>query len=285
MANFKLIWDNKTDSSTLSGGFWEALLPLTNVQDKLLQKTARSEDVALTSTQFNCDTDPASSIQAIVLCNHNMSLTSLIRIRLSDDVYFATSDYDSGWVDVFESVYSPENVNWEDDNFWFGKLDQRSLSGYSVNYTHLMTESYSNQYMRIEINDTGNSDGYVEFGRLITAPIFQFVKNAIYGATISWKDETIVSESIGGSAFHEQRQKRRNYSFSTDFMDVDEALESVFELQRNRGVSGEIFLIPDSDDVLNSFRTSFLGRFTKLEGITHRFFSKYKTSYNIEEIL
>lgn len=285
MANFKLLWDQKTDGVTLSGGSWEADLPLTNVQDRLLQKTARSTDASISSTKFDIDLLKSTSVQSLILVNHNLDEDALIRIKLSDDATFTTSDYDSGWVNVYKSVFSVDSVEWENDNFWFGRLASGDLAGYSLNYIHLLDVPYSNRYIRVEIDDTANSDGYVDIGRLWVTPVFEFDFNAIYGATISWNDPTVVSTAIGGSTFFDDRAKKRNYRFSTDMMSVTESMESIFEIQRSKGISGEIFILPDSDDSINIFRTSFLGRMTKLAGITNHFFKRNKSDFSIEELL
>ena len=287
MANLKMLWNNECDDATLSGGSWDATLTLANLQDRQLQLTARSTNDDLTSTIINADLGTDNPIiQSMVIVNHNLSInTSLFRIRLSDDVTFATSDYDSGWLDVYESLFTTNNLDWEDSNFWFGKILLDDLQGYSLNIIHLMPETYSNRYVRIEFDDTANTDGYIDLGRLMLAPIQALDINMEYGANIGWIDNSLVSESIGGAEYFDDRSKKRELKFTVGAMGKEESMQRMFELQRRKGVTGEIFVIPDSDDAENMFRESFLGRMTRLTPQTHQLINRYKTAFQIRELL
>lgn len=287
MANLKMLWNNECDDATLSGGSWDATLTLANLQDRQLQLTARSTNDDLTSTIINADLGSDNPIiQSMVIVNHNLSInTSLFRIRLSDDVTFATSDYDSGWLDVYESLFTTNNLDWEDSNFWFGKILLDDLQGYSLNIIHLMPETYSNRYVRIEFDDTANTDGYIDLGRLMLAPIQALDINMEYGANIGWIDNSLVSESIGGAEYFDDRSKKRELKFTVGAMGKEESMQRMFELQRRKGTTGEIFVIPDSDDAENMFRESFLGRMTRLTPQTHQLINRYKTAFQIRELL
>lgn len=282
-----MLWNNECDDATLSGGSWDATLTLANLQDRQLQLTARSTNDDLTSTIINADLGTDNPIiQSMVIVNHNLSInTSLFRIRLSDDVTFATSDYDSGWLDVYESLFTTNNLDWEDSNFWFGKILLDDLQGYSLNIIHLMPETYSNRYVRIEFDDTANTDGYIDLGRLMLAPIQALDINMEYGANIGWIDNSLVSESIGGAEYFDDRSKKRELKFTVGAMGKEESMQRMFELQRRKGVTGEIFVIPDSDDAENMFRESFLGRMTRLTPQTHQLINRYKTAFQIRELL
>lgn len=287
MANLKMLWDNKGDDAVLSGGSWDGTLNLANLQDRQLKLTARSTNDNLASTIINVDLGASkAAVQSMVIVNHNLSInTSLFRIRLSDDNTFTTSDYDSGWIDAYESLFSTENLEWENDNFWFGKLLVDDLGGYSLNIIHLMPDSYFNRYARIEFDDTTNVDGYVDFGRLILAPIQNLDINMEYGSNIGWIDNSLISESIGGAEYFDDRSKKRELKFTVGAMDKEESMQRMFELQRRKGTTGEIFVIPDSDDAENIFRESFLGRMTRLTPQTHQLINRYKTAFQIREIL
>ena len=282
-----MLWNNECDDATLSGGSWDATLTLANLQDRQLQLTARSTNDDLTSTIINADLGTDNPIiQSMVIVNHNLSInTSLFRIRLSDDVTFATSDYDSGWLDVYESLFTTNNLDWEDSNFWFGKILLDDLQGYSLNLIHLMPETYSNRYVRIEFDDTANTDGYIDLGRLMLAPIQALDINMEYGANIGWIDNSLISESIGGAEYFDDRSKKRELKFTVGAMNKEESMQRMFELQRRKGTTGEIFVIPDSDDAENMFRESFLGRMTRLTPQTHQLINRYKTAFQIRELL
>lgn len=91
MANIFLAWQNRIDEATLSGGSWNSSLPLTNVQNRQVQKVARSSDAANASTKFDLDLGSGQSIGVLALVVHNISASGKVRISASND----TTAYDN----------------------------------------------------------------------------------------------------------------------------------------------------------------------------------------------
>ena len=83
-SNILLAWNNRTDSGTLSGGSWSASLPLANLQNRQVQKVARSSNAATSSTQFRIDLGQSRTIGVLALVVHNISVTGKARIVGSD---------------------------------------------------------------------------------------------------------------------------------------------------------------------------------------------------------
>lgn len=84
MANIFLAWNNQTDGGTLSGGSWLAALPLTNLQNRVIQKVARSTDTAIGSTQFQIDLGASTMIGVLGLIYQNMSVSAEVRLTAAD---------------------------------------------------------------------------------------------------------------------------------------------------------------------------------------------------------
>lgn len=80
MANIFLAWQNRADEATLSGGSWLPSLPITNMQDRQLQKVARTSSAALSATQFDIDLGQPRPIGVLALVNHNISVTGRVKI-------------------------------------------------------------------------------------------------------------------------------------------------------------------------------------------------------------
>jgi len=77
MANCRLLWKNLANNAALSGGAWQAALPLANVKDTLISKVARSTNVNLASTQLLVDLgDTAPIYDTVALVNHNLSASA-----------------------------------------------------------------------------------------------------------------------------------------------------------------------------------------------------------------
>ncbi len=286
MANLTLIWNNQSDSATLSGGSWLAGLPLSNMQDTLLKKTARSTNATTANTQFDLDLSVTPPLyESICLLSHNLSTSAQVRVRCSDSATFTTSEYDSGWVDAYAYSVPTTELPWESDNWWSGKPAAFDLLGYSLNTVILTGSLIDARYIRVEFDDTGNSDGYIEVGRLMVAPITELLVNMSYGANLAWDDSSLMKESIGGTEFFANRTKKRLFNCSAEYMRDDEALGGIFEMQKHQGLTGEIFVLPDRDNTAHSFRNSFLARMTQLGGIEKYMHNLNKTTYSFKELL
>ena len=64
----------------MSGGSWLSSLPITNMQDRQLQKVARTSNATLAATQFDIDLGQARPIGVLSLVNHNISVTGRVKI-------------------------------------------------------------------------------------------------------------------------------------------------------------------------------------------------------------
>lgn len=73
---------NRSDESTLSGGSYQATLPLTNVQNRRLKQVARSTNTAIANTQWQGDFGSTKTIGICALLNLNWSNEAQWRFRL-----------------------------------------------------------------------------------------------------------------------------------------------------------------------------------------------------------
>ena len=263
MSNLTMIWNNQSDSASVSGGNWLTTLPKTNVQNRLLTIVARSIGVATSATQMDLDLGPGSNVySAICILSHNLSVNATVRVTADPVAGFPAPVFDSGWVDAYAYVVPMSERLWEMPNWWDGKPTEDDLEGYSLNtliYTDVLTTA---RYIRVEVDDTTNVNNYIDIGRIIVAPMTELAINTDYGATLSWTDRSEIGESIGGSEFFDSRLKKREFTCAGSNMFDDEALGTIFEIQKQQGITGEIFIVPDQSDTKHGFRRSFLARMT-----------------------
>jgi len=121
MSNAILAYGNRADAATLSGGNWQPSLPLTNLQNRRLAKTARSTSLALANTKFDADLGQNRLVRVIALVAHNASLAALYRVRLSAVADFATTAHDTGWLPFWSVVYPFGGLPWGAPNWWTGQ--------------------------------------------------------------------------------------------------------------------------------------------------------------------
>lgn len=286
MANVFLAWQNRTDEGTLSGGSWRASLPLLNLQSRQVQKVARTADTALASTQFVIDLGQSRSIGVLALVVHNISVAGKVRIRASDSPGFASVYYDSGWVSVWPAGMIPQSLlEWEDDNFWLGTLSQQARAGYQSPFINILPSAVNMRYWKVEIDDTANPDGYVHIGRLFMAQGWRPGINYAYGAELGYEDPTPVDTSLSGAEFFDIRSRFRVFSFELQYISDSDAYSYALDIQRIAGISGEVLLIPDSDDVARMPVRSYVGRLRQLNSVSQQQLTAHSARFEIKELL
>lgn len=95
---------NRVDAGSLTGGSFVSSLPLSNLQNKLLGRVARTTNALEASTNFTVDLNNSQATKIISLVNHNISLDGTWRIRSADEVsttnYLLYTEDFSGWINV-----------------------------------------------------------------------------------------------------------------------------------------------------------------------------------------
>lgn len=286
MAEPLIAYGNVADLAVLSDGAAVADMPLQNLQDVQLGVVWRTPDLLEASTKFKATFSEPQLVRVLCLANHQITIDGRIRIRASDDPAFPVSPvgqigspiglaimltyadggatvHDTGWVDVWPSVYDSLDLEWEADNFWSGKFLKEDVVGYNT-YAIIFPENIKVENWLIEISDPSNTDGYVQVGRLFMAPYWQPVFNADFGASIGWETGTEVQTAISGAEYFDVRTPYRVVQCKFSMMTEDEGLSNPFEIQRKSGIHGEVLYMWDPDDTIHAPRRQFLGRFRTL---------------------
>lgn len=73
----------------LSGGDWEAALPLANLQDRLLSLVARSADAERASTRFHLDMKAIRDVRLFSVHNYNLGRSARVRFRAAQQAAFS----------------------------------------------------------------------------------------------------------------------------------------------------------------------------------------------------
>lgn len=287
MANIFLAWQNRTDEGTLTGGSWLSALPLVNLQNRQVQKVARSTNALLASTKFDIDLGATRTVGVLALIVQNMSVSAKVRITGASSSSYTSPEYQSAWVDVWPSgVIAQDLLEWEDDNFWLGTMTSEQRAGYQSPFIHLLPTAQALRYWRVEIDDTTNSVGYVQIGRLFIAKGWTPTVNYAYGAGLGYQDPTPVETSLSGAEFFDIRSKYRVMSFSLEYITDTEAYNYALELQRLAGVSGEVLVVPDGGtDLGQQPLRSYVGRLKQLGPVKHPKPAAFTVDFEVKELL
>lgn len=292
MANVLIAHPNIADGGALSGGAWQ--VPLTNLQDRRLSRIARSTTAAKADTQFTLDLGDAKLFSVVAVVRHNLSTTAIWRLRVASDPAFSSPVYDSR-LDLpsgasptlpfaWPTIYPVGMLEWEDDNFWSGTVSEEERREYPSILMIVLPRLTAGRYIRINIEDESNPDGYVELGRMFVARAWRPQYNASAGATTGWESDTTVQRAMSSTPYFDRKAGRRVTRFELSALSTDEAMTRVFELQRRAGLDGEILLVWNQDDLLNRLRRSYLGRLRQLSPIAQAFINLHSTAFEIEEL-
>lgn len=248
MSNIAIAYDNIADGGTYSGGSWAAALPLTNLKTYDPKQLARSTNATEASTVIICDLGYAAPVDVVALINTNLTDAATLRVRVGPN-----ADGSSALIDMTLTAGD------------FGT--DTPAAGRAIFY--LNSATISARYVRWDISDESNPDGYVQFGRHIVGTVFQPDINIVYGAQIGLIDESRLSRAVNGAQYADIKPKRRRLSGAFDALTSDEAFGEVYDLQSICGTTVPVLAIYDpqfSGDALQ--RTSLYATVADLQSLT-----------------
>ncbi len=285
MANMTIAYENLIDSALLSGGSWTNA-PLSNIQDRLLAREARSANLTLASTKLIIDLQKITNFAAVGIIRHNLSTNGLYRISASKLADFSVLEYDTGWLPAWPPVWPTLALEFEQDNWFSGQATDDLIRGYTPLVVTTPSQLVYARYIKIEFDDTANSAGYISLARVFVGRSWQTLTNVNYGSTVVYEDPTEVTTLLDGPEYFAERPKYRVSTFSMQWLDPSlEGYNHVMEIQRLIGISGEVIIAPDIDNPEVMLRTAYLGRLRKLSPLEYRILDFDGTQYEVKEII
>jgi hypothetical protein len=293
MGSCVIIYDNFSDAAVISGGSFLAALPRANMQDEDIQKVARTTDTANASTAFSIDFGSVRPIGGIVVGPTNISPGASWRARSYADAAMLTVQYDSGIRTVSGTTIDWGDtgawLQWEDPGFWYGIPDSFDLTivpTYLAEIVSVENVSFANaQYWTVEVFDSANPDGYLQFGRLLIGRAFRPSLNYTPDNSFAPVPLTDMVESLGGKRTFWDRGQRRTQHLAFDMLSFQELMGDVFRIGNRIGISRQIFLVPDPDDATNFNKRSYLGTFKAAPPIVQALADIGSTVIDVEEVL
>lgn len=282
--NLILAYPNRADEATLSGGDWQWNLPLTNLQNRIQAIVARSTDTAPASTQWVIDLGRARTVDVLALCSHNFSLEATVQITASDAADFSVLVWDTGAVVVWPALFASENLEWEDDNWWSGQIEEAIRAAYPSHFICRPTQVAA-RYWKVAITDATNSAGFVQVGRLFIGSAWSPVVNYDYGASLGFESDTTVEKALGGQEYFDRRPGRRVFRCQLSWLSEQEAYERAWEIQRGLGYDGEVFVLIDPNNRRQEPRLAFLARLRQLTPIEHPYHDYHRLAIEVAELL
>ena len=284
MGSMLIAFRNYVDDGTLSGGSWEAGLPIVNLAERQPSRVARTTSLDTEDTQVVLDIGDARPIAFVGLLRHNLSQKGKWRVTVSDDPGFATTVHDSGLVDIWPAI-TPFGIGLWGEFQWGGKLDPLLIGTYGIDGFHVMDALARGRYLKVELSDPDNTNTYLEAGRLIVAPAWQPSINAQYGWSIEQVDESRSVKSRGGQTYVDQRPKFRRLSFTLEHLEADEMFGNAYELERIKGKGGDVLVVIDPEDTKHRHRHSVYGLLAETTPVSNPYSGRFAKEFVVEELI
>lgn len=294
MADIVILYENFADRATLSGGSWLSALPLTNLQDADVGRVARSANATTTATQFKANLGSPKGVHGLAIGPCNLSPGSQWRARAYSDSAYTSLVYDTDWQEVTGEVIdwtdTAEWLEWEDNGFWLGISDFEALSELPQFLFHVVPSASlglaTAQYWKVEFDDTGNADGYVQSGRLMIAAALRPSHNYGEDNSLSVTPLTDVEESLGGRRAFQERGLRRSFRCGFTYLSDGQLFGDTMRMTLRSGISRQVFVVPDPDDATYGARRSFLATMKQLPAIQQMLAAELgTTAFDFEEVL
>lgn len=214
-------------------------MALTNLWTQSLVEAAR---ILATSCAITVDLGAAQAIRAVILLTNNVRKTAQWRVSWADSEGDLTGSPGpagtTGWVNVTDPL-SP---------------------------VVFPTASY--RWWLIEIDDSGNPDGYLDLGRLYLSEGWIPVLNAS-SWRLTWEDLSVQRDTRGGQVAVAERSKRRRVRFELPYQAEDDAWDEAYELLKSRGRSGDVVMVFNHADAARVQQQAVYGLLTEVPSIDH----------------
>lgn len=214
----------------------------------------------------------AVPVGLVVLCRHNLTQGATFKLELFKDTALTTLKYSSdadaslvGGSDVWPTVYSFDQVDFDDDNFWTWKYRTDEISGQPWDRPIWLNDiRYAIQGLRLTIANPFNAAN-LQIGRLEIARAEQLSRGVPVSAQSGFASNSVVTPADGGKEYGQLKQKPRTFQATFPSLPRDEA-ELLKELKRKHDIVPEqgIYWHPYPTDLTKWARNSFYARNAEL---------------------
>ena len=244
-----------SDMAAISGTTALGNNTIGNIQKRELSDVYRTSLV----NEINIDMGVATAIDFIALIGHNGKGTVTVKAGTTS----AVSDYTSGSLNLITGTDA----------------------GYGKNCFAAKITTQTYRYWKLEINDTGNPEGFFQAGRLYLSKAFIPTTNASYGFAEGYIDRSRNQRTISGGLSSVSRTPLRTVQWELDFGSESEMYGTLRDIDLARGISKDVLLIPDMDDTSYFQKRYVYGIMDEINPIVIRFYNVYQKSYKVTEII
>jgi hypothetical protein len=161
-----LSYPNRCDECEISDdnpADWSTTLPLTNIQNKVLKRVARTlTGIRATVLKVNLPYE-SRNIGVVSIINHNFTTSAKVRfigyseLDFGGDVRFDSGANFRAWTilhPIYANGQAGEVIPWESRNWWSGTIEEEQRKGYTSMCTYYPTDNQMIRSVKIVIDDT-----------------------------------------------------------------------------------------------------------------------------------
>lgn len=267
MANFRIYNRNAISTAILSGGAWLARLPLENLRETRPKLKARSSSTATSSTQFKVQLTSAVNVLGIQLISTNLSSAGRYKFTWYTDSTYTTAINNTGWQSVGTSIdwsNTADWLDWLDPDFWLGSAAFIDPNNQGRDIRYSFDAETSIQYLKVEIDDGGNSAGFVEIGYVYIGQAYVPSININWGASFGRKSLTSSQSTVSGSAFFNRRGSQKHIKIAWPNLPSAEVLGDIDDIVQIHDIDMPVYVDLDPDNLTTGVKTAFLATITAL---------------------
>lgn len=262
MSNIVIATPILSDAGTVTASSQIAAAPVDNLQR--MQPTDVWQSTGTTAyVEIDLGSTQSINLFALLFTNCTSSATWRVRAASSQANLISAPGYDSSTV-----IFSP----------WSTASDRRH--GF-----RFLTVPVTQRWVRFDITDSGNQDGYIAAGRLYVANAYQPARNYEYGARHGFKDLSGSDRSSGGQRIVHEQPIIPMIDLSIVCNDRDEFYANTHRIQQLRGGSKDILIILDPDDTTNGHEGILYGTLESSLPSVHPRYNHYEQRYVLEGLI
>ncbi|EDP66835.1 hypothetical protein BAL199_17278 [alpha proteobacterium BAL199] len=284
MGTVLIAYRNHADNAEFLGGGWSSELPAANLADRQPSRVARTASADPVDTTVDLDFGAQKPVRFVALIRHSLTQSGRWRLRLALSGEFSEPLLDTGWMAIWPAS-TPFGVGVWGEFHWGGRLPPEEAATYGIAAIHVLPVPVIARHLRLELDDPGNPEGYLQAGRLVAGPAWQPRVNLQYGWSIEQVDDSRTVRSRGGQSYVDVQPKYRRLRFAFDFLERDEVFGHAYELERIKGVGGDLMVMADPDDLQHRHRHTVYGVLAETAPIANPAFGRFAKAFTVDELL
>lgn len=248
MAKVVILSPRESDASTLTASSQTAALPVSHLQQMQPKQKWRTDSALSPYIEFDFGSAGCAA-NGFALVGHNLTSAATLRIR-GKATYPVTSSptIDTTALSAWPATGKPTDPYWPHFLSWLSWSNSTSL-----------------RYWRLDIADAGNTDGYVQAGRLMLGPYWTpgFLNFDFTGVPYGFDQTDIQDTTESGETFTDRRALSAPRLFQTQVSagEEDDVLAGIAEIRRLRGMWGDVVCLLDPTATTHFHRKSMQGVF------------------------